>query len=155
MGTIDIYSKGEYPADVLSNFSPNSFVFDGVHCSSMEGFLQSLKYRNAKKQLKICALTGITAKNAGTRKFWWKLTGNLYWKGKRYKRESKQFDDLRLQAYRALGENAHFRKALSDSENAILKHSIGAHDKRKTILTEEEFIGYLEYLRSTITEKSE
>ena len=44
--TIDIWSGGTYPANVLSNFYPNAFVFDGVECSSMEGLLQSLKTKN-------------------------------------------------------------------------------------------------------------
>ena len=48
--TIDIHSKGDYPANVLSNFYPNEFELDGVRCASMEGFLQSLKFKNPKKQ---------------------------------------------------------------------------------------------------------
>lgn len=143
---IDIYSKGEYPADVLSNFSPNGFVFDSVECASMEGFLQSLKFRNAKKQQRICGLVGKAAKAAGSKKFMWKLTGNLYWNGKRYKRNSKEFDQLRLSAYKALFENEAFRRALQSAKGKTLKHSMGKHDKRKTILTEEEFIGYLNIL---------
>ena len=148
MEVIDIYSKGEYPSKVLSNFYPNCFDFDGVRCASMEGFLQSLKFRNPKKQIEICALTGITAKNAGLHKFWWKLTGNLYWKGRKYKRESEEFFALRLEAYKALAQNETFNQALKDSGKAVLEHSLGGDDKRKTILTKEEFIGYLEYLRN-------
>lgn len=40
---IDIHSKGKWPSNVLSNFYPHRFKFDGVWCRSMEGFLQSLK----------------------------------------------------------------------------------------------------------------
>lgn len=36
---IDIWSKSEYPANVLSNLNSNGFRFDGVVCGSMEGFL--------------------------------------------------------------------------------------------------------------------
>lgn len=147
MESIEIYSKGEYPADVLSNFYPNEFVFDGVACASMEGFLQSLKYRNAEKQRQICRLTGKDAKAAGNKKFLWKLTGNLYWQGKRYKRKSAPFDALRLAAYRALLQNETFRIALLGTRGKRLRHSIGKHKKRSTILTEEEFIGYLNALR--------
>ena len=146
MDTIDIKSNGEYPADVLSNFSPNGFVFDGVECASMEGFLQSLKYRNAKKQIEVCGLVGKQAKNAGGKRFMWKLTGNLYWKGKRYKRKSEAFDELRLRAYEALFNNETFRAALAVAKGKPLTHTIGKHDKRKTILTVEEFIGYLNLL---------
>lgn len=146
METIDIYSKGDYPANVLSNFYPNSFVFDGVECASMEGFLQSLKYRNQKKQLKVCGLVGKEAKAAGNRKFLWKLTGNLYWKGRRYKRNSKEFDELRLSAYKSLLYNDTFHKALECAKGKTLQHTMGKHKKRATILTEEEFIGYLNSL---------
>ena len=38
---IDIWSKSEYPAGVLSNLCSNGFRFDGMICGSMEGFLQS------------------------------------------------------------------------------------------------------------------
>lgn len=146
MDEIDIYSKGEYPANVLSNFYSNDFTFDGVEISSMEGFLQSLKFKNAKKQVKVCALSGKNAKAAGSKKFLWKLTGNLYWKGKRYKRKSAEFDELRLNAYKAMMNNDDFRAALTAAKGKTLKHSIGKHDKRKTILTEEEFIEYLNEL---------
>lgn len=146
METIDIYSKGEYPANILSNFAANDFTFDGVECASMEGFLQSLKYRNAEKQKAVCGMVGIEAKEAGSRKRLWKLTGNLYWKGKRYKRKSKEFDALRLRAYEALLHNDEFRNAMISAKGKKLTHTMGKHKKRATILTEEEFIGYLSEL---------
>lgn len=143
MDAIDIYSNGEYPANVLSNFSANAFVFDGVACASMEGFLQALKYRNREKQIAVCGLSGKEAKKAGNKKFLWKLTGTLYWNGKSYKRNSKEFDGLRFGAYKALLENESFRNALRSVKGKPLKHSIGKHNKRITILTEEEFINFL------------
>lgn len=150
MEILEIHSKGEYPANILSNFGGNNFVFDGVECASMEGFLQSLKYRSAKKQAEVCALVGKEAKAAGSKKFLWKLTGNLYWKGKRYKRKSREFDELRRGAYEAIFGNAAFREALKSAKGKILRHSIGKHNKRITVLTEEEFIGYLEELRERL-----
>ncbi len=60
---IDIWSKSAYPADVLSNLHSNGFHFDGMVCGSMEGFLQSLKYKNPDKQRQICNMTGKNAKN--------------------------------------------------------------------------------------------
>ena len=140
---INIYSKGEYPADVLSNFYPNGFTFDGVQCASMEGFLQALKYRNADKQKNVCGLVGKEAKAAGGKKRLWKLTGNLYWQGKKYKRKSKEFDDLRFAAYKAMLGNDSFRTALVNVKGKTLTHTIGKHNKRITVLTVEEFIDYL------------
>jgi len=40
---IDISSKCEYPANVLSNFYPNEFEIDGVKCRSMESFCEVAK----------------------------------------------------------------------------------------------------------------
>lgn len=147
MEETDIKRKGDYPANVLSNFYANAFVLDGVRCASMEGFLQSLKYRNSEKQVKVCALTDTAAKKAGAKKKLWKLTGGLYWRGKRYKRESEEFDGLLMKAYTALAENPEFIKALEAAKGTVLKHTIGKHGKRKTVLTEEEFIGYLNRIR--------
>lgn len=88
---IDIYSKGDYPADALSNFYPHDFTIDGVACASMEGFLQSLKFASVKKQRKVCALSGIAAKKKGKRKFRWKLSGNVHWGGKNCRGRAKGF----------------------------------------------------------------
>lgn len=57
-----------YPVSSLSNFAPNPFVIDGVKCSSMEGFLQSLKYNNIDMQKHFCTLVGKQAKFKGKHK---------------------------------------------------------------------------------------
>lgn len=147
MEELDIKWKNPYPANVLSNFYPNAFVIDGVYCASMEGFLQSLKYRNVNEQIKVCGLTDISAKKAGAKKSLWKLTGNLYWQGKRYGRGSRKFDELRFKAFLALAENFNFIKALEDARGKVFTHSCGKWGKRRTILTKKEFLKYLERIR--------
>jgi len=148
--TIDIHSKGDYPANVLSNFYPNEFVIDGVRCGGMEGFLQSLKFKKRGRQEAVAALSGKEAKARGGRKFLWKLTGNVYWQGKRIKRQSEEFLALVTRAYREMARQSEtFREALAETGDATLTHSIGKHDKRRTVLTEEEFIYCLESLRGT------
>lgn len=149
MEVIDIYSKGEYPSNVLSNFYPNEFVFDGIKCGSMEGFLQSLKHKSRKKQQKICLLSGKEAKKKGKYKFLWKLTGNIYWQGRKIKRTSQEYKDLILNAYIALSQNTEFINAIKATYNKAIIHSIGSNDERKTILTEKEFINALNYIRKT------
>lgn len=147
MEKIDIKWKNPYPANVLSNFYHNEFTIDGVRCASMEGFLQSLKYRDPDEQIKVCALTDISAKDVGAKKNLWKLTGNLYWQGKRYKRGSKKFDELSLKAYLALAENPEFIKALEAARGKVLTHSCGKWGKRRTILTKKEFLKYINFIR--------
>lgn len=91
-------------------------------------------------------MIGKEAKAAGNKKRLWKLTGNLYWKGKRYKRKSDAFDELRFNAYKALLGNETFHGALESVNGKEIKHSMGKRKNRATILTEEEFIGYLNRL---------
>ena len=147
MEKIDIKWKNQYPANVLSNFYPNAFTIDGVRCASMEGFLQALKYRDTDEQIKVCTLTDTSAKEAGAKKNLWKLTGNLYWQGKRYRRGSKKFDGLRLRAFLALAENPDFIGALEAAEGKVLTHSCGKCGKRRTILTKKEFLMYINFIR--------
>ena len=146
---IDIISTGEnYPEAELSNFFPYPFVIDGVSCGGMEGFLQSLKFFSKRKQRHVCSLSGKAAKKAGERKRLWRLLGRVYWQGKFIKRESKEFDHLISLAYNEMyKQNEDFQRALEASRGKTLVHSIGSHNKRKTILTEEEFICRLEWLR--------
>ena len=42
---MDIGSKSGYPSSSLSNFAGHRFIFEDVECNSMEGFLQSLKFK--------------------------------------------------------------------------------------------------------------
>lgn len=154
---IDIYSTGEYPANVLSNFYPNGFVFDGVACASMEGLLQSLKTKNAALQEKVCALSGKQAKFAFRHKFQnvrWKLTGKLYWKGCPIDRHSDGYQVFLDNAYLALSGNDIFAAALKSTCGATLTHKIGKRDRRKTILTEYEFLSRLKMCRQLTEESS-
>ena len=145
---IDIYSKGEYPADALSNFFPHAFRMDGIGCGSMEGFLQALKYKDPEKQAAVCALSGLEAKNAGTKKRLWKIQKRVWWQGKAYGLFSDDLQQLIDRAYRALYEQSEaFRRALRDTQGAALTHTIGRHDMRKTILTEYHFVRRIERLR--------
>ena len=145
---IDIKSKRPGAAGELSNFTAHRFIFDGVECASMEGFLQSLKYICPVKQRKVCLLSGMEAKEAGAGKVRWKLTRNIYWRGKRYSRLSPEYRELIFRAYSAMyAQSGAFREALQKSRGAKLCHSIGNPNPKKTILTEREFICMLYRLR--------
>lgn len=143
---MDIGSGNNYPANSLSNFSPHPFVIDGVECASMEGFLQSLKFKNPEMQKYVCTLVGKAAKFKGKKKKWWKEQ-TLYWQGAKYERSSKEYQDLLDRAYEALAQNVGFRNALKASGNSTLTHSVGKSDPTKTILTKQEFCSRLEKLR--------
>ena len=145
---VDIYSKGDYPADLLSNFAPHAFVLDGVACASMEGFLQALKHKSPEKQREICSLTGKAAKMAGKGKHLFKLTGHLYWQGKKLHRRRKEYNALVRRAYEAmLAASEDFKLALLCTQDRPLTHSLGKHSRFTTILTETEFIEHLNAVR--------
>src|SRR5258708_7422596 len=59
----DIKAKAPFPAGALSNFALHAFTFDGVHCASMEGFLQSLKIEDVREQERVCYLAGPIAQS--------------------------------------------------------------------------------------------
>lgn len=142
---MDIGSKSEYPSCALSNFAGHSFVIDGVQCSSMEGFLQSLKFKDANMQKEICKLVGLGAKRAGRNKNW-KKRQTLYWQGVAIERSSERYQILLNRAYNALNKNSSFRKALMLTKGA-LTHNIGKCKQSDTVLTRQEFCSRLMHLR--------
>lgn len=142
-----------YPGGHLSNFTGNRFIFQDVECYSMEGFLQSLKFKEPHIQIEVCKLVGKSAKHRGSKKNW-KRFQILYWKGKEYKRDSSEYQALLDAAYKAMFDQCpDFRSALAASGKAVFKHSIGKSDIRQTVLTESEFCSRLMKLRSNLTSK--
>jgi predicted NAD-dependent protein-ADP-ribosyltransferase YbiA (DUF1768 family) len=146
---MDIGSKQGYPASALSNFSPHPFVIDGVHCNSMEGFLQSLKFSNPEMQKHVCSLVGLAAKFKGKPKKWWKYQ-ILYWQGKEVDRHSQEYQNLLDRAYNALAQNEGFKKALLATGDAVLTHSMGKSNDSQTVLTEREFCSRLTKIRAQL-----
>jgi len=146
---MDIKSGCGYPLSALSNFAPHPFEIDGVECYSMEGFLQSLKFKNIDMQEHVCKLVGIKAKMKGKNKTWWKEQ-KLYWRGQEIDRHSQEYQDLLNRAYLALAKNIGFRKALLATGNGVLKHSIGKKDAHQTILTQKEFCSRLMWIRDLL-----
>lgn len=146
---MDISSGSGYPASSLSNFAPHEFEIDGVKCTSMEGFLQSLKFQNPEIQKYVYSLVGKAAKFKGKNKKWQK-TGNLYWQGETIKRNSERYQELLDNAYNALAKNQSFKKALLATGNATLTHSIGKNKTSETVLTKTEFISRLTKIRAKL-----
>lgn len=146
---MDIGSGAGFPAATLSNFAPHPFVIDGVQCNSMEGFLQSLKFKDAEMQKAVCLLVGKAAKFKGKKKKWWR-TQTLYWQGQEFKRDSKEYQDLLDRAFDALAKNSGFQKALLATGTATLEHSIGKSKITETVLTRQEFCSRLTKIRTRL-----
>jgi len=150
---MNVGSKNGYPASALSNFSPHPFVFDGIQCSSMEGWLQSLKHSNPEMQKHICTLVGYAAKKSSKHKNW-QRNQTLYWQGVEYDRQGDEYQKLLDRAYEAMAANDSFRRALLASGDAVLTHSMGRTNSKETILTQSEFCGRLMRLRERIRRTS-
>ena len=146
---MDIGSGTGWPSAALSNFAPHPFVIDGVECASMEGFLQSLKYKEPDMQVEVCKLVGKAAKFKGKKKKWWR-TQTLYWQGQEFKRDSQEYQDLLDRAFDALAQNTGFQKALLATGKATLTHSIGKSKEQETVLTKQEFCSRLTKIRDKL-----
>lgn len=148
--SLDIRSNGLYPANVISNLAHNEFIFDGVKCSSLEGFLQSLKTSDFEKQIEICGSYGGTAKKTSRKLEEWKTTQTVFWKGKKYNRNSPEYKQLLLAAYQACYEqNEIYRTALNSTLGKNLTHLSGKTEKEDTILSASEFVEILNIIRGT------
>lgn len=143
---VDIWSKSDYPADVLSNLCSNGFRFDGMVCGSMEGFLQSLKQKDKDKQRQICSMKGKNAKKMTSTG--WQTDQMVWWKGVAIDRQSEEYGQLVRRAYQAMFEqNERFRTALMSTRGQKLFHSRGESNPFKTILTESELCQILTEMR--------
>lgn len=146
---IDIHSKGKWPSYALSNFYPHEFMFNGVKCGSMEGFLQAIKTENPDRQRMVCSLSKKEAKMRSTDT--WKKEQNLFWDGKTYNRHGFRFQFLIRRAYREmLKQSPKFREALLATGTKRLFHTIGNTNPHDTILTERELCDILTELRTEL-----
>jgi len=135
---MDIGSDNEWPAAALSNFAPYEFVIGGIECNSMEGFLQSLKFKDPAMQKVVCKLVGRAAKSKGKKQNW-QQTQTLWWQGKEVDRHSAEYQALLDKAFAALAQNPEFKRTLLATKNAVITHSIGKIDPQATLLTQSEF----------------
>lgn len=153
LNELDIGAGKGGPAARLSNFAPHPFVVDGVACNSMEGFLQSLKFKNPEMQKEVCTLVGKKAKFKGKKKKWWR-DQTLWWRGNPINRHSKEYQGLLDMAFEELAKNTGFQKALLATNDAVLTHSIGKRDASRTVLTTQEFISRLTQIREQLKKEN-
>lgn len=146
---VDISSDGSYPGDVLSNFTPYTFTFRGRDFCTMESLLQGMKFEGIKKQDRVFGLIGKAAKRKGKKSKWY-LRQTLYWQGEPMKRDSSEYWELVIEAFRSLSLNKDFRKALLATGDRTLYHTMGKADPTRTILTEKEFCDILTSIREEI-----
>lgn len=143
---IDIHSQLPGIPGILSNLHPKPFIMNGLMFGSIEGFLQGLRCKDQERQLQIFKMYGIDAKRTGRENPIKQDT--LYFKGVPFNRHSEYYQKMLKKAFMCcFVQNDKFQKALYDSVGYELCHSIGKTDPAETILTEEEFIGTLNFIR--------
>lgn len=147
-GEIDIKFKSDSPINVLSNLYDDKFTCFDTEFASVESFLQGLKFKNINKQAEIFKMSGKQAKKVGKHHNFWKVTGNLYFKGKKINRYSKEYCEMLSEIYYSRYEQSkEFQKALLDTELKTLTHSIGKTSQKQTVLTVDEYLNVLNFLR--------
>jgi len=148
---MEVGSGAPYPGNLLGNYAPLAFVFDGVECASMEGLLQSFKFEEPQTQREVCMLVGEAAKQRGqARNDAWKKAQRLWWQGVAFDRHGEPYQRLLDRAFDALARERSFRNALLATGTAVLTHSIGKRDPADTVLTEEEFVSRLMAIRARL-----
>ncbi len=147
---MDIGSKNGGPAGKLSNFTPRPFVFRGIEVNSMEGLLQSFKFKEPEMQKHACTLVGFKAKKFGSKKNW-QTTQTLWWQGEPIKRDSDDYQKLLDEAYETLyNTNMKAKNTLLATLDANLTHSMGRTKMNETVLTRKEFCSRLMRIRAEI-----
>ena len=146
---IDIkYGSTDPRATRLSNFTQRTFIFEDVACASIEGILQALKEPNEAEQVRICASFGKAAKQSGDERSDWKKSQMLWWKGRRYCRNGRAYQQLITHIYDvAYAQDPSFKEDLLATGMEDICHSIGNPDQRDTVLTEVELLYQLNRLR--------
>ena len=150
---IDIDSRGEYPANVLSNLHECPFYFDGVYCASREGLLQAFKTQFVNEQVRLCGLSGREAQKSGQQYNNWKDDQFLYWKGKSFERGSQEYQELLKGVFDPENMSLDVIIALLSTDNKKLVHTIGKSDVADTVLTEQEFCALMMNARDILREK--
>ena len=145
---LDVGHGEPWPANILSNMWPHSFVMGNIQYTCMESFLQSLKFEKEEDANRIRKLPNFEARREGQKGNGWKKAQKLYWDGIEIDRQSSLYYDIVYCAFEHMCEqNFLFRVALKLTGEKQLDHSIGVDDPTNTILTRQDFSNFLHKLR--------
>lgn len=150
------YNSKNSLSKMLSNLYPTSFKFKGKKVASIEGVLQSLKYKDKKIQntiLKYYGLDAYHSRGANSTDFWGE-NGMLFWQGKPLNRHSEHYQTFIDELYICASKNPLYKKALLSTQNKYLLHHIGKDDASQTVLTRFEFEQRLNTLRDFLKQEN-
>ena len=138
--------KGPY-SKILSNLFPYEFEFKGKKLSSIESFFQGIKFKDIEMQNLVFNYSGLDSNNVkACSDYDWKETGIIYWQGKEFDRNSKEYDDLIDELYISAIQNPLYRSALKKCNKNII-HTMGEKEKSETVFTRYEFEKQLNCLK--------
>lgn len=140
--------NGKGPAlSQLSTMALHSFVIGEVRCTSIESFIQSLKFEKASLAASICADKPKLAKERGKKLITWASSGNVWWKGQAMPRASQAYTVFLANAIREVSRQCSaFRQALIDTGSMPLT-SPGKSRESETPVTEAEYCQALTRVR--------
>lgn len=139
---INIDFRSNNPIEkALSNLYKSPFVYEDRLHNSLEGFIQSLKFKNEDEQERVARLHGFDAKKAGHVIY---DKNCLYFKKHVINRMDFTYHFLLEEVYlECFKQNETKLVALYALANCNVRHSIGKQTPSQTILTEGEFLHVL------------
>lgn len=133
-------SRDSYLARILSNLFPCEFWFKGYKFASVEGFFQSLKFKNKKAQKLVFKMSGLDACLVkGAMDYDWRENGILWFLGKQFDRNSREYENLIDELYVSALQNPIFVQALKNVGEKDILHTIGCEDKNQSVFSRQEF----------------
>lgn len=130
----------------------HDFIFHGIKIKSVEGFLQSLKYKDnyIKSHLINCygnEIRFLETQNLDKDSYY---SGDLYFEGKTIDRYDIKYQELLNELYLSLCYSSVFEKSLINTGNRELLYSSGIEDPTRTLLTSRELVDRLKIIRDAL-----
>lgn len=124
----------------LSTMANHTFTIDDVKCTSLESFIQALKFEKATQCISVAGDKAKTAKERGKKQFNWCSNGCAHWKGQPMDRDSALFWHFLEHVFiEVVKQSPNFAKALVDSGDLEFT-CIGKSLSSESPITEKEFI---------------
>lgn len=133
---------------ILSNLFPYTFYFRGYTLHSIESFFQGIKFKNKKAQKEVFKLSGLDSNNIkAAQDYSWKKENKIYFMGKPYQRDGKEYELLVDELYISLLQNPLYVDALKNVKEKYILHAMGEVSQSETVFTRYEFERQLNCLK--------
>lgn len=151
---MNIGSGKGYPLSQLCSDTLHAFELDGVKCTSIDSFVQGLKFEKASQQMSVCKENPKSARERAKKSMDWKNSQLLWWKGIAFERRSTAHRNLLL---RAIAQVAHECPAFADAliHTGSMSLCCAAQSKEfDTPVTEAEYCAALGIVRTQLLRRA-